>query len=84
MMIGVAPCLALGAHAAKCATGSGDAALSNGKITILCNDGGARLSPVEDAEVCVCSNGVEVCNDRSFLMTSAATSSGEGRIYFGT
>jgi hypothetical protein len=82
MMIGVAPCLALGAHAAKCATGSGDAALSNGKITILCNDGGARLSPVEDAEVCVCSNGVEVFNDRSFLMTSAAAKRLSGKLFF--
>ena len=33
---------------------------------------GARLSPVTDAEVGICANGVTVFDDRAFAMTAAA------------
>ena len=44
--------------------------------------GGARLSPVADAEVGTCANGVTVFDDRPFEMTAAAAERLAGKTFF--
>ena len=43
--------------------------------------GGARLSPVADAEVGTCANGVTVFDDRAFEMTAAAAERLAGKTF---
>ena len=44
--------------------------------------GGARLSPIDDAEVCVCSNGAAAFSDRPYAMTAAAAERLAGKLFF--
>ena len=44
--------------------------------------GGAVLSPVADAEVATCANGVIVFDDRPYQMTSAAAERLAGKTFF--
>ena len=44
--------------------------------------GGARLSPVTDAEVGTCANGVAVFDDRPYQMTAAAAERLAGKTFF--
>ena len=44
--------------------------------------GGARLSSVDDAEVCVCSNGAAAFSDRPYAITEAAAKRLAGKLFF--